>query len=296
MVVTEINKSLEKKILNYAENHPYENNTQLAVAFSIGEASIRRLFARVTDPRQPQVSALAIDLDKPIHTPLDDGLMITADWHIPLYSADWVNHMLDTAQKNKIRRLAVVGDWNNFDSLSQYDPKQVTAGLELELSEGRKLSQIIDQVFDEIIFTSDNHGVRLVKSWGYKIAFSEAMKAVLPNIHNFRFTNLDHFWIDTPTPWYVCHPKSYSSVPLTSGLKLSDKYNANVVTAHSHHLAAGFAKDGKRKVVECGGLFNRDQTAYLQSSTTFSTWTNGFCYLTEDSKMHVIGDNMEVTL
>lgn len=230
-------------------------------------------------------------MDKPIRLPLEDGVMIAADWHLPLYSREWINRMLDDADKNNLRKIILAGDLFNFDSLSQYDPKQVTAGLQLELSEGKKISVMLDQIFDEVVYIWGNHDIRFARKLGHSIGFADSMKVVLPNVRNFSFSNLDHCYIDVDNdlPWYVCHPRSYNSVPLTSAIKLANKYNCNVVTAHSHHLAKGYGSDGVKKVVESGGLFDATKTAYLQASTTFPTWTNGYCYLTEDGEMHVKG-------
>ena len=58
--------------------------------------------------------------------------------------------------------------------------------------------------------------------------------------------------------------------------------NANVITAHSHHCAIGYATDGERVVAEAGGLFDRTQTAYLQRTTTHPNWAQGFCLLKRD--------------
>lgn len=288
-----MNNSTRDAVLDIAKENKHYTNQQIGDAIGISEASVRRVFKKYNDPRISNIDwDLVIQLDTPIHTSLDSGLMICADWHIPLYSKEWINRMLDRADKLNIKRLAIPGDLFNFDSLSMYDPKQISAGLQLELGEGRKIVTLLDQVFDEIIFTPGNHDARFMKSLGHKIGFADSMRAVLPSTTNFRFSNLDHFWVDTPTPWYVCHPKTYSSVPLTAALKLSDKYNANIITAHSHHLAMGFARDGKRKIIEAGGLFDAEKTAYLQSSTTFSEWTNGFVYLTEDGVAHVEGEEI----
>lgn len=230
-------------------------------------------------------------MDKPIRMPLETGVMIAADWHLPLYSREWINRMLDDADKNNLRKIILAGDLFNFDSLSQYDPKQVTAGLQLELSEGKKISVMLDQIFDEVVYIWGNHDIRFARKLGHSIGFADSMKVVLPNVRNFVFSNLDHCYVDVDNdlPWYVCHPRSYNSVPLTSAIKLANKYNCNVVTAHSHHLAKGYGSDGVKKVVESGGLFDATKTAYLQASTTFPTWTNGYCYLTEDGEMHVKG-------
>lgn len=286
-------------VIETAKENKHMTNQEIGDAVGVSEATVRRIFKKFPDPRINNIDYdLNIILDQPVRIPLDDGVMITADWHIPLYDRHWINYMLDVASKNKIRRLILAGDLFNFDSLSQYDPKQVSAGLQLELSEGKKICTMLDQVFDQIVFIWGNHDARFTKSLGHKIGFADSMKAILPNVGNFSFSNLDHCLIDMPTGfnWYVCHPKSYNSVPLTSAIKLANKYNANVVTAHSHHLAAGYGTDGVKKVVESGGLFNRDSTAYLQSSTTFPTWTNGFCYLDQTGVMNVEGTDMKVRI
>lgn len=284
-------------VIDAAKENKHWTNQEIGDSVGVSEATVRRIFKRFPDPRVQRIDyTVPIIVETPIHLPLDDGIMFAPDWHIPLYSREWVNRMLDRADKEKIRRLGIPGDLFNFDSLSQYDPKQIGANLKLELSEGRSIVTMLDQIFDEIIFTYGNHDARFMKSLGHKIGFADSMRAVLPSTTNFMFSNLDHFWIDTPTPWYVCHPRSYSSVPLTTGLKLSDKYNANVVTAHSHHLAGSYAKDGKRIVVEAGGLFDRDKTEYLKASTTFAEWSNGFCWLGEDGVMNIEGYNMRQRL
>lgn len=267
-------------------------NQEIGDVVGVSEATVRRVFKKYPDPRISHIDYdLNIVVDEPVRVALDEGVMIAADWHIPLYDKEWVNKMLDDAYKNDIRKLVLAGDLMNFDSLSNYDPKQVTAGLQLELSEGRKISVMLDQLFDEVVYIWGNHDIRFARSLGHKIGFADSMKVVLPNVKHFNFSNLDHCYIDVQSdlPWYVCHPRSYSATPLTAAIKLANKYNANVVTAHSHHLAKGYGTDGVKKVVESGGLFDASKTAYLQASTTFPTWSNGYCFLTEDGEMHVKG-------
>lgn len=290
-----MNTKLRDKIVDLAKDQRYLTNQEIGDTVGCSEASVRRVFKVVPDPRVIHIDYdLGITLDTPVNVALEGGVMIAADWHIPLYDKYWVNHMLDTAIKNNIKKLILAGDLMNFDSLSMYDPKQLSAGLQLELSEGKKICTMLDQLFDEVVYIWGNHDARFMKSLGHKIGFADSMKAILPNVPSFRFSNLDHCIInmDNGLPWYVCHPRSYNSVPLTSAIKLANKYNANVITAHSHHLSMGFGTDGNKRVVEAGGLFNAKTTAYLQASTAFPTWTNGFVYITEDGTANVIGDGM----
>jgi predicted phosphodiesterase len=214
--------------------------------------------------------------------------MITADWHIPLYDPNLVNSMIRTARENDLSALLISGDFFNFDSLSQYDPKQQNAGLERELREGMAVMNVLLETFDTIYYIWGNHDARLHRALGFAMQFKEAMKMVFGSlgaeaVDRMVFTNLDHMWIEDgfegSTPWYVCHPQSYNSVPLTSARKIASKVNANVITAHSHHCAVGYGVDGQKIVAEGGGLFDRNKTAYLQRTTTFPTWVQGYSWL-----------------
>ena len=86
--------------------------------------------------------------------------------------------------------------------------------------------------------------------------------------------------------WRLCHPATYSRVPLTTPRTLAAKFNCNVICAHAHHAAIGFASDGIKTVAEIGGLFDQTKTAYLQRTTTFPTWTPGYGWF-QDSRFYM---------
>lgn len=247
-------------------------------------------------------------LDRPLV--FNEDMMLTADWHIPVYDPFYVNVMIERARQLKISTLAIAGDFFNFDALSSYDPKQDDANLGREYSESLAVMRVLLETFDKIIYIWGNHDARFHRALGYAIQFKEAMKLVFgalgkEALERIYFSNLDHFWIGVGEPtferekverdqdmwlphdrYYVCHPKSYTRVPLSNARKLADKYRANVITAHSHHCAVGYAVDGRKVVAEIGGLFNRHKTAYLQRSTTHPTWQQGYAYL-RDGRLHV---------
>jgi predicted phosphodiesterase len=227
----------------------------------------------------------AFSLDKPI-TIEDPIVTITADWHIPLYDPNYVNDMIERSRAAGSKTLLIAGDFFNFDALSAYDPKQEEAGLELELTEGTAVMRVLLETFDRIVYVWGNHDARLHKALGFAIQFKQAMRMVFGNLgdealQRLEFTNLDHCWIKQGDgrDWYVCHPQSYNKAPLTTARALAAKENANVITAHSHHCAIGYATDGDKVVCEIGGLFDRHKTAYLQRSTTYPTWVQGFSIL-----------------
>lgn len=243
---------------------------------------------------------IKVELDKPILLPLDRQYAITADWHIPLYDPEYVNRFIEDARERNVRDLVVAGDFFNMDSLSQYQPKQDSAGLEAELNESMMVMKALLESFDKITYLWGNHDARLHKALGFTIQFKEAMKLVFGSLgvdalERITFTNLDHLWLgaEEEERWYVCHPGSYTRIPLSTARTLATKYNASVITAHSHHCAVGYSINGRNVVAEIGGLFDRHKTGYLQRSTTFPTWAQGYAFI-DDGRLIVRSPGWEV--
>lgn len=261
------------------------SNYRIADHFGVNESTIRRGLKQ-----QVQIDDLAFGgMDVVLDVPLEHygNLAVTADWHIPLYDPEYVNTFLTDAKERGHTHLVIAGDFFNFDSLSSYDPKQVDAGLEVELAEAKKVMRVLLDQFDTVYYIWGNHDARLHKTLGFKIQFKEAMRLVFGDLgrellSKIRFTNLDHMWVRTPDgmpDWYICHPANYTRMALNTAKVLASKYNANVITAHSHHCAVGYGVDGEKVVAEIGGLFDRHKTAYLQRSTTFPTWAQGYAFI-----------------
>lgn len=282
------------------------SNRRIARHLGVDESTVRRALQSIGYQRDliPLMEAedeerFRIELDAPIVHKGD--VLITADWHIPLYDPEYVNEMIMTAQREGLKHLIVAGDFFNFDSLSQYDPKQEDAGLERELSEGAAVMRVLMETFDTIYYLWGNHDARLHRALGFAIQFREAMKMVFgvlgeDVLNRVVFTNLDHMWVegDNGVDWYICHPKNYASVPLNNARRLASKFNANVITAHSHHCAVGYGPDGEKVCAEIGGLFDRHKTAYLQRTTTFPTWQQGYAYL-KDGVLRVLSPGWELS-
>ena len=105
-------------------------------------------------------SRFEFGLDRPFE--LKGDWAVTADWHVPLYDAKLVNEFLDDAKDYK--NLLIAGDFLNGDSLSQYYPKQKSAGIEKEISEAKNLMEILCSNFTNIVFLMGNHDYRDRKS------------------------------------------------------------------------------------------------------------------------------------
>jgi predicted phosphodiesterase len=258
------------------------NNQEIAEILGVGEASVRRGLKKIKGllPEKP-----IWDLETPLR--VEGNVAVTADWHIPICDYQYANKFIKDAQRLKMKTLIIGGDFFNFDALSQFDLKQ-DAPLELELTEASFVMQQLLETFKEIYFIWGNHDARLHKALGYKLQFDQAMDLVFSGLtktqrDKIRFSNLDHIYVESGgRDWYICHPQSYARQPLSTTRRISYKERgANIITAHAHHCAVGYAEDGQTVLAEAGGLFDANQTAYLRRTTTHPRWTQGYGFIIE---------------
>lgn len=279
------------------------NNTQIADELSVSEAAVRRGLRKAKYTPHlipaPVIRKLDIALEKPLQLDVrkDGAGAITSDWHHPVTDYGLVNQFIDHARDiGATNWLVVAGDWANIDSLSSFDYKQASAGLEKEIYGSTQTMERLLETFDRIYLSWGNHDARLHKALGYKIPFTQAMRMLFadldPRLFDERIvlSNLDHILIDTPRgPYRVTHPKAYSSVPLTNARRMASKHLCHVLTGHSHHTAIGHDVSGQFTCAEIGGFFDGEKVEYLQRSTTFPTWQNGWSFLDAEGFLIVEG-------
>lgn len=279
------------------------NNIQIADELGVSEAAVRRgLHKAKYSPYlipQPVLRRLDIALEQPIR--LDVRKMgpgaITSDWHHPVTDYGLVNTFIDHARDiGATNWLVVAGDWFNVDSLSAFDFKQDDADLVSEIYGSDQTMIRLLETFDKIILSWGNHDARVHKALGYKVPFSTAMRFMFsdldPRLFDDRIvlSNLDNIVIDGPRgPLMVTHPKAYSSVPLTNARRLASKHLMHVFTGHSHHTAIGHDVSGQFVAGEIGGFFDREKVAYLQRTTTFPHWQNGWGFMDAEGFPYIEG-------
>jgi hypothetical protein len=145
--------------------------------------------------------------------------------------------------------------------------------------------EILAQNFKKIVFLKGNHDYRYVKSTEYRTDFVTAMTEVFSGVDlggcHLKFTNLDHVYINSNgEKYFVAHPTSYSKNPLINPKNIAEVKKCHVLTAHTHHCAMGWDPSGSFVIGELGGFFNIQQTEYLQGTTAFPNWCNGYWFIT----------------
>lgn len=272
-------------------------NTQIAKLLGVDEASVRRAVKRYKEEYSYLVDVRKVEhlrdsLDQPIqlHNKPGGNIAITADYHIPVTDMELFNTFLSTAKRQGAEECVIGGDWWNADADSKYFPKQLNISKPVEQKYGNYMMKKLLEVFATVKFIRGNHDYRYVVGRNYSITFVEAMQEMFAplgnDINRIEFSNLDHLHLynaGTGQKFLVCHPMNYSNIPGTVALKLAMKYPGwNIITAHSHHCALMYDKSGQQMCVEIGGFHDASSTQYLQSTSTFPVWTNGFGMLNYD--------------
>lgn len=211
--------------------------------------------------------------------------MVTCDWHIPLHDPSLINTMVEVARTNKIKKLIIGGDYFHMEEFSSFLPYQPEASLEQERYDGNFIMKTLLETFNEVDIFWGNHDFRLTKKLGYKKSFEETIDWMLEGLtkkerSKIRISSLDymHYYPEGPDgrKFRICHPRNFSSVPLTVPRKLAEKYSCSVITAHSHHCAMGAAPNGVDLVIDGGGFFHKQRTEYIQKSTANHEWVPGY--------------------
>lgn len=278
------------------------SNYQIADQLGVDEASVRRGLRKagykpwLVPNRTIQRMASELEQALRIDVAKAGAGAVTADWHHPLTDYQLINTFIDHARDVQATNwLLVAGDWFNIDALSAFDYKQDTADLPRELEGSTETMDRLLDSFGEVILSWGNHDARVHKALGYKLPFASVMRLMFADLDpekvaRIRFTNLDHVFVDTPNgPYYVAHPKSYNQNPLTSARRIATIQHAHTITGHSHHTALGHDPSGKFVVAEIGGFFDTSKTAYLQRTTTFPKWQNGYGFIDRDGFLTIEG-------
>lgn len=213
-----------------------------------------------------------------------DKVAIYSDIHCPLTDWEFLEYANTYCRKRDIRTLVLAGDFLNGDSVSDYPKKQADASLIPEIKQADETMDDLCSRFDAVHFIRGNHDYRYVKKLGYAGSFVEVMEMLGFTHPNLTIYNEDHIWVNKT---YVCHPTSYSRIPLTNCRNLTYKTRSHVIAGHCHHSAFGYAPDGQSVLIEAGGFFDMEKTEYIKASTPYPKWVNGFATV-EDGKHYLI--------
>jgi hypothetical protein len=217
-----------------------------------------------------------------------DELMITGDLHIPSMNYPMVAAMIELALKRMKppRGLLICGDLSNGDLDSAHAALAPTVSRQRELKMLEDVLGWLLMTFDTIWLTPGNHlRNRLMKTLSADITPNQIKRLFTPPGALDRVTFSWYDLVEVTSggePWIVTHQYAYRQTKLSIANELAQKYQSNTITFHQHHSAVGRDKYNRFTVVDCGGLHDQEQMAYVQLVPNVRpVMNNGIVYLNE---------------
>ncbi len=233
-------------------------------------------------------------------------VIVTHDFHIPYHSVPWSHQLVRLAVKTNIKRLVIVGDYQDMHSLSPFQDFNVP-GAQYEMQIAKEYTLALLAWFDEIVFVLGNHCMRIVKTLSKKFGYEHLSSLWLPDAKEIstgkwnmdlikkageciKFTAYPLVYLTYGGPydkWMLVHPHLYRQVRLSAARALAEKYLCHIWNTHAHYEASGSDKSGRFFTVDGGGMMDRDKIEYYNMQVTaHPCWNNGIGIIYGDTFEH----------
>lgn len=221
--------------------------------------------------------------------------LILSDVHFPTTRYDLLNLALLFGEKHMAagqRQVLLLGDLVNFDAVSAHPAIAPAMTLTQELSIAQRFLERLLQTFDRVLYVQGNHEDRLHRVLAGALYGHPFMALLTGGMNDKRLT------VSLATRarvyaggqvWHCTHQRSYSKLAGRVARELALKEQANVVSAHQHHVSISRDPFNRYVAIDSGGLF--DQRRMLYASRTDSTapvMANGFVFIDDAGCGHLL--------
>jgi len=207
--------------------------------------------------------------------------MVASDFHVPFFSLDWTQRLLDVADEYRIKQLCVAGDFFDGKTVGKYRDGDRNHTLQYELRVARDMFYDCLDRFKDIYFITGNHDVRLPKfmDFEFNLEFFFHIVAQDEKIHVSDYSYCLHEFPKRETT-RITHPLNFSKVKGSVATELADIKMQNILMGHTHHICDTFSKSGAYRACEIGGLFDSLKTEYyMKVDRRTPQWDNGFAMI-----------------
>jgi len=207
-----------------------------------------------------------------------DRSVIISDVHIPFQNDDLIDTVITYAETNNIDTLICAGDFLDCFAISPFIKRDyIELTFEDELKEASKVFTKLLDTFNKMYFIMGNHEYFWLRRLEGVMGLSELFKLFTNGAKEGReyvVSDYDHLYLNNS--WYICHPFTYSRVPLSLPKRICSKLNLNISCGHVHRLSVGRDESAKYFIAESGGLFDNGKLGYLKDTTTYPSQYNGY--------------------
>lgn len=222
---------------------------------------------------------------------IEGDAIVTGDFHFPFCNWEYVNRVVPIARLFGVKRLLIVGDLMDMQSLSYWPKKDIPVRWEKELQETEYVIDYYCDYFEEIIDTVGNHlRNRALRRLEGQLDV-ERFKRLFTQDQRVRVSPYPFLELHTVRgKWHITHQKNARKNPLSTARDLCHKYRCHIITHHQHRMAMGFDESGKYVLIDNGSMADeRKMDWQMMEDTTRAFDTHGFVVI-KDGAPYIFGD------
>ncbi len=227
------------------------------------QKAIQRLKAR--EHWHGKVAESPVRLQQP-PTLRGDALLLF-DVHAPCHDAAWINRCVDIAARWDVRKLGIGGDLVDFTAFSAFE-KSSEYDVAAEIASAARIVETLESCFDEVVYSSGNHDVRLSRLTDWLLPVESAVRLFLRS-GKTTFTRSYWFTLESGDARYMCvHPRNASVAQTMVPARLAAKYQTNVIAGHGHLWGQGRDVSGRYWAIDAGMCADPLRLEYYQMQPT----------------------------
>jgi hypothetical protein len=192
-----------------------------------------------------------------------------------------------------IRNLAVGADFVDFGQLSIFLPEEeeIPRKLEDDLEHTEEVLAWLLESFDDVLVLKGNHEARLSRLLNRQITF-ERLGDMVSTLEGFKWSNWSWCIIEDSlgSRWRLTHPGKRWKLLNRLAQELANRYQSNILLAHSHVMSVGYNISGDHITVDTGGMYDPETIGYsVKTDAAYWQWVPGFLIINH-GKLHVFND------
>jgi len=211
-------------------------------------------------------------------------LVVSSDFHVPYLDEKLFDKLLAMPDETGIKNLAISGDLFDADSYSMFTPMGPVASFTEECEAVRDVFALLLNSYNNIYVCRGNHEARIIKQNFGRFQMRELVEMCIPDeMSKVQFnrrvnvTNEDHLHANIAGhKWMFTHPRNFRIINLSVARDLAARYQCSQIVAHGHQAAMGWDRSGTFRLIDGGGLFDKNKLVYLRETTCYPETKNGF--------------------
>lgn len=221
-------------------------------------------------------------------------VLVLADLHIPFTNITFLNKAVDAAKKQGIDKLAIVGDFFDFNFFSKhrYTGESSQDKIEVELAVAERIMNTLLKHFKEVYFCFAWHDYRITAAMDYGLSVERVVNILDLKENKEKLFVSPYSYAYVGKEWMIVHPSRGRKIKGSTARSLVSRYEKSCIVFHQHYSSFQIDPSGNHLVVDCGDCADHEKMKYTQiNATDYPKSDNAYAIIHKDERLELIIDH-----